>query len=120
MNQVLRGAVKQALRNKKPESLSAELEQLGWTVDSFKQAIIHQFERDNRRIRDFFDKDVRRTKMLAPLRGFLLPIHRRMDREGIPLDERTIKLGKKRWPRIYRAGVNRCWGIDIEWVDGNV
>ncbi len=73
-----------------------------------------------RDIRKMFAADARRERVMRPLRAFLVPVHRRMDREGVPLDERTITLGKKRWPRIYKAGINRYWGIDIEWVDGNV
>lgn len=78
---------------------------------------LHYLKRD---IRKMFDEDQRRLRIEKPLRDYLEPIHRRMDREGVPLDERSVILGKKRWPKQYKAGLKRFWGIDIEWVDGHV
>ncbi len=117
MSQVLR---KFPQPKRKPETLAEALQNLGVAVENFKRVILGEVRYYRRSVRKMFDADQRRLRMEKPLRDYLEPIHRRMDREGVPLDERSVILGKKRWPKQYKAGLKRFWGIDIEWVSGHV
>lgn len=67
-----------------------------------------------------FNAKAKREALEAPLKDFLFPVHRCMDRRNVPLNERSVILGKGHWPKQYKAGINKCWGIEIEWRDGLV
>ena len=77
-------------------------------------------KRRRQELKKIFDEDEKRLRLEKPIHDYLLSVHRRMDREGIPLKERTVILGKDRWPKQYKAGIDRVFGMDIKWVEGNV
>lgn len=87
---------------------------------TFWERITARKKRYKKDIVRMFDEHAKREKLEIPLRDYLLYAKRRMDREKTPLTDRVIFLGKKTWPKQYKAGIKTLAGFRIIWRDGHV
>ena len=93
---------------------------LKWPRFPFWFRLRHALKRQRREIRKMFDKDDRSMQLMAELASYAAPIRRTMLQYGLPLEELKIVLGKKSWPKQYKAGITKIVGMEIDWREGNV
>lgn len=56
-------------------------------------------------------------RLYKPIMLKMMGFRRAFDRAGAPLNERSVKLSKARYKNQFDGGVDRCCGVDIDWIN---
>lgn len=85
-----------------------------------QHALKRRYRQKVERMQTIFNEDAKQMKLVGELADYASPIRRTMLQQHLPLDNLKIVLGKKSWPKQFKAGITKIVGMEIDWREGNV